>query len=176
MLLADFEARVNAIARRTPGMPRDAVMVVRMVRLLERLLEERMNAIWAAEGLNASSWSVLMMIYADPGSAVSPSCISNAVAQSRAHMTRIADELVAGHWVERQPSTVDRRSVSLALTEEGRSRLDALLPSVGRCYQEALDMFSGEETELLGNLLRRWITALEAKSDTPCVDQRKESP
>ena len=114
-------------------------------------IDARLSQLLTGEGLNCSSWSVLMMIYSDRTGTVRPSSIGQALSQSRAHMTRLADELVASGWVERLPDAADRRAVALRLSSEARQRMQLLLPRVWALYEEMLGGLEPASLDPLGN-------------------------
>ncbi|QID17971.1 MarR family transcriptional regulator [Nitrogeniibacter mangrovi] len=161
LAIKQFEARIQAVAEHHPAMPVDAVKLVRFALFLQRRVETCMAAIFASHGLSHSAWSLLMMIYSSPRRAISPSCASEALNQSRAHMTRITDELVRGGWVERVPQQGDRRAIDICLSEAAEARLRDALPAVWAEYEQMLACFDPDERALLGGLMRKWIAHLE---------------
>lgn len=171
--LRNYEDRVAEINGRHPDMPRNAVMLVRFSLFLQRKLEDRLAGILAAHELSHSAWSLLMMIYSSADRAISPSCASDALRQSRAHMTRMTDELVDAGWVERTPFSGDRRAIDVRLTPAGEARLQQLLPAVWSEYERLLECFSADEAKSLEGLLRKWILHLERGEAEPAVGARE---
>ena len=161
MHLPYFEERINAVCDRHPDLPRQAVMLTRLVRFLSSAIDGRLAQLLAREGLGGSAWAVLTMIYSDRDGAVRPSDISQALSQSRAHMTRLSDELVAAGWVERIPNSADRRAVGLRLSAEGERRVQALLPQVGALYQEMLGAVPATGLDTLEATLRGLLRHIE---------------
>ncbi|MCP5255542.1 MAG: MarR family transcriptional regulator [Zoogloeaceae bacterium] len=161
MHLPHFEDRIHAVCERHPGLPRQAVVVTRMIRFLSGAIDARLSQLLTGEGLNCSSWSVLMMIYSDRTGTVRPSSIGQALSQSRAHMTRLADELVASGWVERLPDAADRRAVALRLSSEARQRMQLLLPRVWALYEEMLGGLEPASLDPLEASLRTLLSHIE---------------
>jgi MarR family transcriptional regulator, negative regulator of the multidrug operon emrRAB len=172
---AFFEERVLAVKSRLPDMPLQAVMLTRLVHHLGRRLHAQLDVFLAPHGLNASSWAVLMTIFSCPEQAPSPCRVAEAVGQSRAHITRIADELVAAGWLVRSPGADDRRSIQLQFTAAGNERLQALLPQAWKLYESFLPAADVEEFNRIERFLRRWIASIEEDLDleTPC--ERKDA-
>lgn len=156
-----YERCIDTMRTRHPDMPRQSVVLMRLGYHLFRTTNERLDAFFATHGLSASAWAVLIKIYSSPDQAVTPSEISTAVVQSRTHMTRVADELVADGLIERSHDQVDRRRVVLRLTPHGVNRIQQLIPLVWAEYETMLAVFSADEAAQLEGLLRRWLTHLE---------------
>ena len=156
-----YEARLSEMARRHPEMPQQKVMLVRFAIFLQRRLEDHLAHVLAKQGLSHSGWSLLLLIHSAPTRAINPSAASEALRQSRPHMTRITDELVARGWVERVQDCTDRRAVVVRLTEAGERGVNELLPAMWGEYEGLLAGFSPEETAQLAGLLRKWLVDLE---------------
>jgi MarR family transcriptional regulator, negative regulator of the multidrug operon emrRAB len=170
-----FEARVLAVQSRLPDMPLQAVMLTRLVHHLGRRLHAQLDVFLAPHGLNASSWSMLMTLFSCPEQAASPCRVADAVGQSRAHITRIADELVAADWLVRVPGTDDRRSIQLQFTEAGSERLQALLPQAWKLYESFLPAADVEEFNRVERFLRRWIASIEEDLEPANLCERKDA-
>jgi MarR family transcriptional repressor of emrRAB len=153
---------LGAVRARHPEMPRGAVMLARLGYHVFRLISERLDAFFARQGLTSSAWTALMIIYASPQRAVSPSQMSAVLAQSRTHMTRVGDELVKKGLVQRVADAADRRRVELRLSRRGEALVRRLLPRAWREYQAMVGGLSRQEAATLERLLRRWIMQLEA--------------
>jgi len=156
-----FESRLASLGERHHDMPRTAVSLVRLVIFLQRRIESRLAEVLEAHGLNHSAWSLLMMIYSDPRRALNPSLASDSLGQSRAHMTRMTDELAARDWVCRVQNADDRRAVEICLTAAGESAVQAILPVMWQTYERLVDGFPPGEAESLSRMLRGWLCDLE---------------
>lgn len=156
-----FESRMAGMQGLYPEMPVRAITMVRLVFFLQRYLEERLASVLEARGLSHSAWSLMIMIHSDPVQAISPSAASEALRQSRPHMTRIADDLVARGWVERVQDAIDRRAVVLRLTAAGRAALNDMLPMMWAEYESLVSGFPDEDAQRLCGLLRGWLADLE---------------
>jgi MarR family transcriptional regulator, negative regulator of the multidrug operon emrRAB len=155
---------LDRVRARHPEMPRGAVMLARLGYHVFRLMNDRLETFFDYHGLTSSAWTALMIIYASPGRAVSPSQMSASLAQSRTHMTRVGDELVEKGLAQRVPDSADRRRVQLALSPRGERLVRKLLPLAWREYEGMLSGFSERDAATLERLLRRWITHLEDAS------------
>jgi MarR family transcriptional repressor of emrRAB len=161
-----LEHGLDRVRARHPEMPRGAVLLARLAYHLFRLQNDRLESFFDRHSLTSSAWTALMIIYASPGRAVSPSEMSAALAQSRTHMTRVGDELVEKGLVQRVPDPADRRRVELALSPRGERLVRKLLPLAWREYEGMLRGFSAREAATLERLLGRWLTHLEDSTST----------
>ena len=164
-----FEFGIDRIARLHPDMPRDTVMLIRVAYRAVLSLDARLEAHFERHGLNQSSWLALMMLYASPEQRVTPSELSDFLTQSRTHMTRVADDLLAKGLIHRRPCADDRRRIDLTLTAAGLRLIGELLPLTWVEYESALGALSGRERKQAATLLRRWLDHLEAEPAAPAA-------
>jgi len=160
-VLSRFERGVDAIQGRHPEMPRATVVRIRLVYHVLRQLLDHLEHFFDEQGISASAWGMLMMLYSTPKGRVNPSTLSDSLVQSRTHMTRVADELVAKGLVERVPSVSDRRRIELSLTREGRGFIQRVMPLAWQDYGGCLEAFTPSEAELFERLLRKLSVHLE---------------
>jgi len=163
LTFAHYERCIDTVRARHPDMPQQAVVLMRLAHHVFRALHEQLDGFFAAHDLSTSAWAVLIMIYSMPDRTITPSEVSAAVVQSRTHMTRVADDLVAAGLIERASDSSDRRRVVLRLTAQGVARIEQLLPLTWTAYTAALAAFSADETAQLETLLRRWLAHLEQR-------------
>ncbi|MFO1424739.1 MAG: MarR family transcriptional regulator [Candidatus Competibacteraceae bacterium] len=168
LTFSHFERCIDTVQAQHPDMPHQAVVLMRLAHHVFRALHERLDRYFATHDLSTSAWAVLMMIYSTPERAITPSEASMAVVQSRTHMTRVADDLVAAGLIERVHDEIDRRRVALRLTTSGVELIKRLLPEAWTEYQAALAIFSADEASALETLLRRWLGHLESEDRPEC--------
>src|SRR5262245_8971017 len=120
-------ARVQALH---PGMPVDVVRLVRLTDFVSRLLFARLERFFVRHGLTDTSWLFLMSLYTAPQGVRNPSEVGQVLGQSKPHMTRLSDGLLAKGLIRRANSAEDRRRVVLALTAKGRRTVERLIPLV----------------------------------------------
>ncbi|WP_374604819.1 MarR family winged helix-turn-helix transcriptional regulator [Niveibacterium sp.] len=156
-----YQARIDAVRAQHPDLPYPEVMLLRLVTHLARGIQEHVDALMHSHGLNSTAWSVLMSIYSADDATDNPSRVSQAVCLSRPHMTRLTDELVAGGWVERVPSAIDRRSIDIRMTAQGIERVRAIFPQIWRLYGELVPPAGGGDVAALAAQLRKWTRHME---------------
>jgi len=160
-VLARFERGVDAIRARHPEMPLARVVRIRLAYHVLRQLVDHLERFFGAQGVSTSAWGMLMMLYSTPEGRVNPSTLSDSLVQSRTHMTRVADELVAKGYVERVASASDRRRIELSLTRDGRKFIQRVMPLAWQDYGVCLEVFTPSEAETFEHLLRKLSGHLE---------------
>lgn len=77
------------------------------------------------------------------------------VLTSAGNLTDVIDKLQARGLLRRERSLIDRRSVTVALTPQGRTLIDALFPAHARDIAQTMGALSVLELRELGRLLRK---------------------
>jgi MarR family transcriptional repressor of emrRAB len=170
-----LERGLDAVNERHPEMPRGAVTLARLGYHAFRQMNDRLESFFARHDLTSSAWTALMIIYASPGRAISPSQMSAVLAQSRTHMTRVGDELVEKGLAQRVPHGGDRRRIELTLSPRGERLVRKLLPLAWREYERIVGAFSPRDAATLERLLRRWITHLESAAPSARAGAKERS-
>ena len=99
--------------------------------------------------------------YVDRNSGASLSAVAEQIGLTLPSMSKIVDGLVARKLVSRQTHRDDRRRMTLALTERGRSVLEASREATRNCLAQALGNLSGADRSTITaamNLLRPIFT------------------
>lgn len=109
---------------------------------------------------------------------LTPSQISERVLVASATLTATLDLLEHRGWIVRLPNAADRRSVLVAVTEEGRSVTDRLLPGIRIVEREVMSGLSARErTQLLRLLDKVLAGAAEVAARPPTALQgRRRRP
>jgi MarR family transcriptional repressor of emrRAB len=168
-LVQRLEHGIALVRNAYPQLPVEVVRVVRLTDLLSRAMFARLDAFFAEYGLTDTSWLFLTSIYTAPGGVRSPSEVGQVLAQSKPHMTRLADALLAKGLIRRAHSEQDRRRVVLAVTPRGRQLVERLLPQVWSQHQQIAAGLSRTDLALLSALLAKWLTDLDASVSRPAA-------
>jgi MarR family transcriptional repressor of emrRAB len=166
-LVQRLEDGIAQVRKAYPQLPVEVVRVVRLTDLLSRAMFARLDAFFAEYGLTDTSWLFLTSIYTAPGGMRSPSEVGQVLAQSKPHMTRLADGLLAKGLIRRAHSEQDRRRVVLAVTPRGRQLVERLLPQVWSQHQQIAAGLSRTDLTQLSALLAKWLTDLDASVSRP---------
>ncbi|KAB7780622.1 Transcriptional repressor MprA [Xanthomonas sacchari] len=127
---AATEQRLDVTARKHPHFPRQAALVLRLIKLLHKLSLDQSNEVLRPYGLSYAEYNVLMMIDASPDGILNPSQLSDAAGEKSANITRLTSQLVDKGLIQRMPSAEDRRMLLLRLTEAGERLIEALIPDL----------------------------------------------
>ncbi len=104
--------------------------------------------------VNYTQWSVLMRLRVH-GTPMSATELSECMPYDLGALSRVIDQLEAAGMVRRERSQRDRRSVEIALTEEGSARAVELLGFAIDLSNKMLERFSRNECDTLVDLLQR---------------------
>ncbi len=131
---------------------------------LHRVFDEH----FAQHNLSMGKFTVLMLLYkADrdltPEEFLTPSDCATMAGVTKGTITGLLDGLERQSWVERRPHPADGRRTIIALTEDGRSRLEAFLPTHFRLISQMTTHLSETEmTNLQALLLKLRTGTLES--------------
>jgi len=131
---------------------------------LQRILDEH----FAQHQLSMGKFTVLMLLYkADrdltPEEFLTPSDCATMANVTKGTITGLLDGLERQKWIDRIPHPADGRRTIIALTEGGRSRLEALLPRHFRLISQMTTRLSEAEMgQLQGLLLKLRAGTLES--------------
>jgi len=157
------EARILHTHERFAGFPRDAAVLVRLIKHIHAQIHDAANAVLREHGLNHTDYNILMMIYGSADNAVNPSQLGSAAGEKAANITRVCNALCEKGLISRvADSGGDRRKVVLSLTASGRRRIESLLPQMSSLLEDIVrGLRAGERTQFEG-LLRRMLVNTEA--------------
>lgn len=130
----------------------------------QRLMQERIEALFAEQGCTLQQWVVLMHLR--DGIAFTTADLCRDLHHDSGAMTRLIDQLESRHLIERRRNSDDRRVIELSITKAGHELLDQLIPTACDMLNTTLDGFSRDDLKLLQSLLRRIIGRLEDLKQT----------
>lgn len=103
--------------------------------------------------LTQSQFAVLeALLHVGP---LSQRAIAKKILRSSGNLVTVIDNLERDGLVQRRRSTEDRRVVHVHLTDAGRSRIEAIMPSHVAAIVDAMAVLDPEEQETLQRLCRR---------------------
>ena len=100
---------------------------------------------------------------------LTPSEISERVLVASATMTATLDTLESRGWVERRPNPVDRRSVLVSITDEGRATADRFLPGIRAVESALMSGLTPKEREQLLALLAKVLDRAAEVAEEPVI-------
>jgi DNA-binding MarR family transcriptional regulator len=128
-----------------------------LVRRARNLMSGRIETAFAQHAITFAQWLVLMNLR--DGIANTAAEISRDMCHDSGALTRVIDQLAQRGLIERKRSIEDRRTVELALTAEGLTVVNSLVPVVVNMLNTALAGFTREEADTLTRLLMKLIAA-----------------
>jgi len=161
---AVIEASIGRVAKRVHGAPVQDLVLLRLIKHLSALFGANLGRMVRPAGLNEVAFRTLMMLYANGATGVHASELSEASGETRTNMTRICDELARKRLLHRRPGVEDRRRVVLELTRKGETLIERLLPAAWRELDQHMRALSADEKRELERLLKKLLSAYEAKS------------
>lgn len=130
------------------------------------VLRVAMDEALVPHGVSLGEYELLSMLSEAPGCRMRMSVLADLIVQSRSRVSHTATRLERQGWVERAPSREDGRGVELALTADGRARLEELAPvHVESVRTSFLDHLTREELLTHGALMRRVLIATRRSDD-----------
>lgn len=147
---------LNRVTRRYPDMDPDTLELMTQLKQVSATIESINNRLLAEKGLSEGRFYILAFLmmeelqeHDDPH----PSTIADNLGVTRATITGLLDGLERDGLVQRQHNTIDRRALTICLTEKGRDLLDAVVPVQAREFNEVLAPLNREEKQTLARLL-----------------------
>lgn len=150
-----------------PDLDAAALGIVGRILRLANLIEHRTNAALADFDLAVWEFDVLGTLRRQGKPfALTPTALMEATLLSSGAMTNRINRLEERGFVERRPSTADRRSLQVALTTKGLRALDAAAGPRFLEAAEAIETLSDRDRTAMANLLRKLSSALEPADRT----------
>jgi DNA-binding MarR family transcriptional regulator len=100
---------------------------------------------------------------------LTPSEISERVLVASATMTATLDALESRGWVVRAPNPADRRSVLVAITDQGRATADRFLPGIRTVEMALMSGLTAKEREQLVGLLAKVLARAAEVAEEPVI-------
>ncbi|AOZ50554.1 MarR family transcriptional regulator [Chromobacterium vaccinii] len=157
---SQLEQAISRVEARFPGVPRQEVILTRLIFHIVPRLTAHLCECLKQHGLNETVWMALLALYACPNQMLNPSDISETLDSSRTNATRIADELVKNGWAARSASAEDRRKIVLELTPAGVALVEGLLPYSREIHRSLWTDFEADEKAELERLMRKLLSKL----------------
>lgn len=147
---------VDAWNSQRPDLDFTPLEVLSRVNRLARRLDLARREVFRRSDLETWEWDVLAALRrAGAPYQLSPKQLLHETYVSSGTMTNRIDRLAERGLVHREADAVDRRSVLVTLTEEGRTRTDAAITRLVDVEADLLRGLSRAERERLATLLRK---------------------
>src|SRR3954471_12582962 len=127
-----------------------------LVKRTQRLMHDRIEAVFASQGITFQQWVVLMPLR--DGLATTTAGLCKELRHDSGAMTRLIDQLEERGLIGRRRQQADRRVVDLELKPAGRRMVESLIPLAVDTLNAALAGFTKAEVQQLKGLLHKLIT------------------
>lgn len=161
----DVDRIVAAWGRERPDLDVSPLHIMSRLSRLARHLDLARRRAFTERGLESWEFDVLAALRrSGEPYRLTPSELVRETMVTSGTMTTRVDRLALRGLVERSASPTDRRAVLVALTPEGRHRVDEALAELVRNEQELLAGLDDETAQELAQTLRRLLTPFEGRS------------
>ncbi|MCP5381154.1 MAG: MarR family transcriptional regulator [Kordiimonadaceae bacterium] len=130
-------------------------LMSRMIGNSFRLTQELDRRMKHAFSLSLAQYEVLLAIDCAEGGQITMSNLSRKLNVSNANMTGMTSRLQTSGLLEKKSLPTDRRIYSVALTDEGKSRLSDAVEKHNIWIKELMSFAEGEEVELMNSFLEK---------------------
>jgi MarR family transcriptional regulator, negative regulator of the multidrug operon emrRAB len=156
-----MQLRLEQSRQRHRDFPRDQAVLVRLVKLLHRLFNDRANELLRGHGLNHSEYNVLIMLDGSP-EGLTAGELAEATSEKPANTTRLVDQLLAKGLVSRQACDQDRRRLRVMLSPAGEALIDTVMPAIATQLKGFFAAMPASDQGQLEALLLQVVDAVEA--------------
>lgn len=118
-------------------------------------------------GLTPAQYGALTVLNAHPG--LDQSSLARALGFDKVTMLRVLRVLESRQLVARAPSPLNRRNLSITLSEQGLAALADAQVAAEKAYQKLMAPLQPEQQEQLVSLLKQLINGLEGQARAPFV-------
>ncbi|WP_017933796.1 MarR family winged helix-turn-helix transcriptional regulator [Nocardioides sp. Iso805N] len=135
-------------------------VIARLHRVANRLTEE-LVAVYATHGLAEAEFDILATLRRQGAPyALTAGELAEQTMVTSGAITKRVDRCIVRGWVTRAPSDTDARGRVIALTDDGRSLIDAAFTDHLANEARLLALFVAAERDQLAGLLARWSDEL----------------
>ncbi|WP_051940721.1 MarR family transcriptional regulator [Stenoxybacter acetivorans] len=153
-----FEESLDRLNVDFPEINTEIILYDRLIRALNIEKRNNLNQFLNKQGMNESQWYALLAVYFSEGQEILPSELSEALNLTRTSATRLSDEMVKMGWVNRFTHPIDRRKITLKLTQKGVDMVHKLIVPVNRLRQNAWLVLTEEEQKQMYTFLQKMFT------------------
>ncbi len=147
--------------RELPGLDPSPMGVVGRISRVAQLLQEQLEPVFAAHGLNGGEFDVLASLRrSGPPFRLAPAALTKALLVTSGGLTKRLKSLEAARLVSRAPHTADRRSSLVQLTPKGRRLVEEVVEAHLANEQRLLAPLDARSRRDLAELLRRMLVSL----------------
>ncbi|MBB1255584.1 MarR family transcriptional regulator [Streptomyces sp. OF3] len=153
-------------ARERPDLDASPMAVIGRMGRLARIVEAELNHTFARHGLDRSSFDVLATLRrSGPPYRLTPGALTRSSMVTSGAVSQRLDRLQARGLITRTPNATDRRSMDVALTDEGHALIERALPDHLDTEHRLLAPLTDTQRENLVDALRTLLTTHDHPAD-----------
>jgi len=138
---------------------------IRFVQLLPQVLDRTLKA---ETGLKHAYYAILVSLAREDAAAITMTDLAGIAGLSRSRLSHALDVLEERGWVTRTTCGRDKRTLTAALTPEGRELLRGAAPvHVAQIRELVLDPLTEEEREQLGRIATKLLPGVSEALASP---------
>jgi len=149
---------LQQVLQKFPDMDTSAVRVMSHIQSCYKGLMTELNAPLAEMGLSEGKFFILVFLFSEEllgNDAPGPSEIAENLDVTRATITGLLDGLERDGLIQRRHSSVDRRAITIVMTEKAHDLMDSFCPAQTGRVSKLLSPLSADEKETLIRLLAK---------------------
>jgi MarR family transcriptional repressor of emrRAB len=156
--------RMQQIKTRMPDFPLEMMRLLRMTYHIQKNMRDATNAALKEHDLHDGSYIVLAVLYGSEDETSTASVLGKACHEKPANLTRVCNDLETRGLITRGTRPGDRRSVTITLTDAGRTLIKTSLPDVWNKMAHTYDGFSAAELKQLEAMYVRQLRNIDSQS------------
>ena len=150
--------------RERPDLDASPIGVIGRISRLARELEQRLEPVYAEQGLEPGWYDVLATLRRyGPPYRLRPTEFSSALMLTSSGTTKRLDRLERAGLIARTPDPDDRRGTLITLTDAGRELIDSVTAAHLANEARLISSLDKEERSTLADLLRKLLLGLPAE-------------
>src|SRR5580700_5008930 len=169
--LESMEANLARLSVLMPELPKNEILMVRLVKFLAHDLGMMFEQVLRPFGLGEGEFRVLTALFSQPQSTAHPGDLCARASQKPANMSRITDSLVRRELITRVPSAEDRRKLVLRITKKGVALVHRVLPAVWAPLRQLCSETSIKEQERMIADLRKLLIRLNELNESVAAEK-----
>ncbi len=133
------------------------------------------DAYFTKLGFSYARFKVMMnLLYKDDDGGLSPAALAEILDVKRATITGVLDTLEAEQLIVRLPDPNDRRGLLIRITDAGKEKLDAVLPTHYARVAKVIEHLTHEEQRLLTKLIIKFGEGVDAMERDMLKEEDKD--
>lgn len=147
--------RIETLKKSFPEANASFVTLFLDIQWTYREMQKQYDHLFERYGLTETKFIILMFLYQEPNHQLLPSDLSKKLGSTRATVTKVINGLERNSWIIKQSSSLDKRSVIVQLTREGKELIEKFLPENYRAVSLIMSTLNTTEQEELVSLLNK---------------------